>query len=263
MCFCLQYAISRYGVGNSVANGQLMLSKFIPPLIASISDPNSQVRDTAMSTLVEIYKHVGEKLRQDISKKHTNIPTQKLQTLFAKFDEIANSGELLPSAKLANRIGISGDDEIDFKMNLGKASVKRATSAPPVKRNALTTPKIPSSATTSKSGAADEEMFMNSFEDVPRVQIFSSKDLEQELTKIKDTCSDPSMSWEKRTESLRRLRSLLIAGASEFDEFNSFLKPLELPFQVSVKDLRSQVVREACITIAYLSQRIGIRFENT
>jgi CLIP-associating protein 1/2 len=106
-------------------------------------------------------------------------------------------------------------------------------------------------------------MFMNSFEDVPRVQIFSSKDLEQELTKIKDTCSDPSMSWEKRTESLRRLRSLLIAGASEFDEFNSFLKPLELPFQVSVKDLRSQVVREACITIAYLSQRIGIRFENT
>jgi CLIP-associating protein 1/2 len=77
MCYCLQDAILRYGVGSSLVNSQLMLSKFIPPLMALISDPNSQVRDTAMSTLVEIYKHVGEKLRQDISKKHTNIPAQK------------------------------------------------------------------------------------------------------------------------------------------------------------------------------------------
>ena len=102
-------------------------------------------------------------------------------------------------------------------------------------------------------------MFMSAFEDVPRVMIFSSKDLEREITKIREICSDPSIHWEKRTEALRRLRSLLVAGAPEFDEFVNYLKPLELSFQVSVKDLRSKVVREACITIAYLSQRLGIK----
>ncbi|KAH9526433.1 CLIP-associating protein 1, variant 2 [Dermatophagoides farinae] len=139
----------------------------------------------------------------------------------------------------------------DGKVN----SFKRATSAPPVKRNAILN-KLPPSNSKS-SGAADEEMFMNAFEDVSRIQIFSVKDLEQELNRIRDICSIPNMEWEKRIECLRKFRSLLVAGAADYEEFYLYLKPLEVPFQTSVKDLRSQVVREACISIAYLSQRIG------
>lgn len=101
---------------------------------------------------------------------------------------------------------------------------------------------------------------MNSFEEVPRIQIFSFKDLEQELNRMKEMCSNPNIEWEKRTECLRRFRSLLLAGAVDYDEFYAFLKPLEVPFQISVKDLRSQVVREACISIAYLSQRITNKY---
>ncbi|CAG2101182.1 unnamed protein product [Medioppia subpectinata] len=144
-------------------------------------------------------------------------------------------------------------------MNSAKTSVKRAISAPPMKRNALTANKVTQMDSTSRSGGADEELFMNEFEDVPRVMIFSSKDLDREINKIRETCADPSIQWEKRVEALKRLRSLLIAGAADFDEFNGYLKPLELAFQVSVKDLRSKVVREASITIAYMSQRLGIR----
>ena len=103
-------------------------------------------------------------------------------------------------------------------------------------------------------------MFMNSFEEVPRIQLFSVKDLEQELNRFKEICSDPNNMWEKRTDSLRRLRSLLLAGAADYDVFYSYLKPLEVPFQVSIRDLRSQVVREACISIAYLSQRIANKY---
>ena len=36
-------------------------------------------------------------------------------------------------------------------------------------------------------------------------------------------------------------RSLVIAGAGQFDEFNAALKSLEMPFESCVKDLRSQV----------------------
>lgn len=103
-------------------------------------------------------------------------------------------------------------------------------------------------------------MFMNSFEEVPRIQIFSVKDLEQELNRVKEICSDANIEWEKRTDCLRKFRSLLLAGAADYDEFYAFLKPIEVPFQISVKDLRSQVVREACISIAYLSQRIGNKY---
>ena len=92
---------------------------------------------------------------------------------------------------------------------------------------------------------------------MPLIQISTVKGLEQELNRIIKVCSDPNNEWGKRVDGLRKVRSLLLTGASGHDEFYPFLKPLEVPFQVSVEDLRSQVVREACISIAYLSQQIA------
>jgi hypothetical protein len=37
------------------------------------------------------------------------------------------------------------------------------------------------------------------------------------------------------------MRSLVIAGAGQFEELASYLKTLEMPFESCVKDLRSQV----------------------
>lgn len=41
------------------------------------------------------------------------------------------------------------------------------------------------------------------------------------------------------------------------------LKLLDIPMQGSVKDLRSQVVREACITIAFLAKTLGLKFDRS
>ena len=46
------------------------------------------------------------------------------------------------------------------------------------------------------------------------------------------------------------MRSLMIAGAPDHDDFFQLLRQLEPSFTLSTKDLRSQVVREACISIA-------------
>ncbi|KAG8195481.1 hypothetical protein JTE90_010785 [Oedothorax gibbosus] len=75
----------------------LTISRLMPSLVKLLGDPNSQVRDTAMTTLVHVYKHVGERLRQDVSKRQ-GIPAPKLQLLFTKFDEVKTAGALLPSA---------------------------------------------------------------------------------------------------------------------------------------------------------------------
>ena len=97
---------------------------------------------------------------------------------------------------------------------------------------------------------------MQAFEDpaqVPRIQLFSVKDLEVELAKFTKLCSDQHVDWSKRVEALRRYRSLVIAGAMDYERFLASLRTLQDPFLISIKDLRSQVVREACITVAYLS----------
>ncbi|KAH9526434.1 CLIP-associating protein 1, variant 3 [Dermatophagoides farinae] len=93
ICLFFQECLLRYGVFGST-NGQLYVSKFISPLINLMSDPNSQVRDTSMTTLVSVYKHVGDRLRNEILRKYSNqMPAQKLHTLLGKFDDIANTGE--------------------------------------------------------------------------------------------------------------------------------------------------------------------------
>ena len=39
-------------------------------------DPTAPVRDAAAGTLVEIYRHIGDRVRVDLQKKH-NIPPAK------------------------------------------------------------------------------------------------------------------------------------------------------------------------------------------
>lgn len=61
---------------------------------------------------------------------------------------------------------------------------------------------------------------------------------------------------------MKKLRALLIAGATSYEDFHTLLRNLELPLQTTMKDLRSQVVREACITISYFSQTLGLKFDH-
>ncbi|KAF8778914.1 CLIP-associating protein 1 like protein [Argiope bruennichi] len=160
--------------------------------------------------------------------------------------------------------GSRTEDETDSKSQSSttkSAAAKRASSAPPARRTMFTSSKSLPSSTSGGAGGADEEMFIKSFEDVPRITLYSARDLESELTKIKETLGNPSNDWEKRVEMCKRFRSVIVAGGHEYDEFYLHLRLLEHPFQISVKDLRSQVVREACITIAYLSQQLGSKLD--
>lgn len=258
----------------------LLVSRLIPSIVKSLSDPMSTVRDAAFNTLVDIYRHVGERLRQDLTKKH-QVPPSKLPALMARFDEIREEGGLLPTALSGD--ALRDEDEVDRAV---KISAKKLSSAPPVpvKRNTLaaakptpaSVPGIPLSSTALKrvsslkrtpsaagqAGAMDEEQFMRSFEDVPPVQLFSSKDLDDHLNQVRETIADQTKDWNKRVDALKKVRSILIAGASSFEELYGHLRLLELPFQLSIKDLRSLVVREACITVAYMSHQLKQKMDH-
>uniref|UniRef100_A0A8C4XFY1 Cytoplasmic linker associated protein 2 n=1 Tax=Erpetoichthys calabaricus TaxID=27687 RepID=A0A8C4XFY1_ERPCA len=112
------------------------------------------------------------------------------------------------------------------------------------------------------AGAVDEDDFVKAFTEVPTVQIYSSRELEENLNKIREILSDDKHDWDQRVNALKKIRSLLIAGAAEYDCFYQHLRLLDGAFKLSAKDLRSQVVREACITVAHLSTVLGNKFDH-
>ncbi|XP_061940807.1 CLIP-associating protein 1-A isoform X11 [Apis cerana] len=264
---------------NEHGADEMMLSGVIPSIVKLLSDPSEKVRETALNTLADIYRHVGERLRVDLQRKH-NVPQAKLLLLIEKFDQLKAAGDLLPLAMSSDVGKIS--DETDRAV-IKSAPVKR--SAAPLKRGQFGPAKTSSStlaqpgntpsmvprattvkrnvsvkSTSAQAGAVDEETFLTTFEDVPSVNLFSAKDLEEQMKIIRDNVGDDKKDWKQRTESMKKLRAIIIAGGTNYENFLENLKNVQRPFEVACTDLRSQVVREACITLAYLSQQLKNKF---
>ncbi|XP_041045307.1 CLIP-associating protein 2 isoform X14 [Carcharodon carcharias] len=255
VCLCLITTLNIYGAQP------LTLSKIVPHICNLLGDPNSQVRDTAMSAMVEIYRHVGEKVRADLSKK--GVPQARLQALFGKFDEVQKSGNMVLS--FSHDKSFDDEESVDGNRpsanSTFKASTKKMGSTSMGGKRSASVPGSKSGA--SKDGALDEDDFTRAFNDVPTVQIFSNRELEETLNKIREILSDDKHDWDQRANALKKIRSLLIAGATEYDCFFQHLRLLEGAFKLSAKDLRSQVVREACITVAHLSTHLGNKFDHS
>uniref|UniRef100_A0A4W6E2M2 Cytoplasmic linker associated protein 1a n=1 Tax=Lates calcarifer TaxID=8187 RepID=A0A4W6E2M2_LATCA len=254
VCLCLIATLNTYG-----AQG-LTLSKIVPHICNLLGDPTSQVRDGAMSCLVEIYRHVGERVRMDLSKK--GLPQSRLNVIFSKFDEVQRSGNMISSSDK----NFEDEDSVDGGRSSSSSSSKAPSSG---RRTVMSSVRRPSSATTAKAtgkeagaGAVDEEDFIKAFEDVPAAQIYSNRELEDQLTKIREVLSDDKHDWEHRVVALKKVRSLMLAGATEYEGFSQQLRLLEAPLKLSAKDLRSQVVREACITLGHLSSILGNKFDH-
>ncbi|XP_076187057.1 CLIP-associating protein 2 isoform X27 [Aptenodytes patagonicus] len=260
VCLCLIATLNIYGAQP------LILSKLVPHLCTVFGDSNSQVRDAAILAIVEVYRHVGDKVRIDLTKR--GIPPGRLQTIFAKFDEVRNSGNMILSS-ISDK---SFDDEesVDgnrpssaasaFKVPAPKKPGNPSNSAR--KPGSAGGPKVGGSSKEGGAGAVDEDDFIKAFTDVPTVQIYSSRELEETLNKIREILSDDKHDWDQRTNALKKVRSLLVAGAAQYDGFFQHLRLLDGAFKLSAKDLRSQVVREACITVAHLSTVLGNKFDH-
>ncbi|XP_018350778.1 PREDICTED: CLIP-associating protein 1-A isoform X5 [Trachymyrmex septentrionalis] len=264
---------------NEHGADEMALSGVIPSIVKLLSDPSEKVRETALNTLADIYRHVGERLRVDLQRKH-NVPQAKMLLLIEKFDQLKAAGDLLPLA-MSSDVG-KDTDELD-RAAIKSAPVKRLNMPP--KRGQFGPARTPSSAlapsgtssytvpraatikrtqsvrsTSAQAGAVDEECFITSFEDVPTVNLFSAKDLEEQMKSIRDTVGDDKKDWKQRMDSMRKLRAIVLAGGTNYENFHECLKSIQRPFEQACTDLRSQVAREACITLAFLSQSLKTKF---
>uniref|UniRef100_A0A667I2F5 Cytoplasmic linker associated protein 1 n=1 Tax=Lynx canadensis TaxID=61383 RepID=A0A667I2F5_LYNCA len=181
------------------------------------------VRDAAINSLVEIYRHVGERVRADLNKNF--------------------------------------DDEDSVDGNRPSSASSTSSKAPPSSRRNVgmgTTRRLGSSSLGSKSSG--KTTVWGAVESA--LPIYSSRDLEESINKIREILSDDKHDWEQRVNALKKIRSLLLAGAAEYDNFFQHLRLLDGAFKLSAKDLRSQVVREACITLGHLSSVLGNKFDH-
>uniref|UniRef100_A0A8C7XJG2 Cytoplasmic linker associated protein 2 n=1 Tax=Oryzias sinensis TaxID=183150 RepID=A0A8C7XJG2_9TELE len=225
ICFCLSATLSTYGAQS------LSLSKLVPHLCSLTGDQNPQVREAATNTLVDVYRHVGDRVRADLGKR--GLPAQR-------FDD---------------------NDSVEDRSSSAQAAFK----VPKVPKK----PGEPSAARRpSATGGKLGILFLLCFYKIKTVQsslslqIYSARDLEGNLNKIREICSDDKHDWDQRANALKKIRSLLVAGAAGYDCFYQHLRLLDGAFKLSAKDLRSQVVREACITVAHLSTVLGNKFDH-
>nr|XP_012420882.1 PREDICTED: CLIP-associating protein 2 isoform X3 [Odobenus rosmarus divergens] len=260
VCLCLIETLNIFGAQP------LVLSKLVPHLCILFGDSNSQVRDAAVLAVVEIYRHVGERVRVDLCKR--GIPSARLEMIFAKFDEVQNSGGMILS--VCKDKSFDDEESVDGNRPSSTASAFKVpapkTSGNPVnsarKPGSAGGPKVGGASKEGGAGAVDEDDFIKAFTDVPSVQIYSSRELEETLNKIREILSDDKHDWDQRANALKKIRSLLVAGAAQYDCFFQHLRLLDGALKLSAKDLRSQVVREACITVAHLSTVLGNKFDH-
>uniref|UniRef100_A0A8D2LX87 Cytoplasmic linker associated protein 2 n=1 Tax=Varanus komodoensis TaxID=61221 RepID=A0A8D2LX87_VARKO len=234
VCHCLVATLNVYGAQS------LILSKLVPHLCILSGDSNSQVRDAAILAIVEIYRHVGEKVRIDLNKR--GLPS-------ASFDDEESVDGNRPSSAASA-----------FKVPAPKKPGNPSNTSR--KPGSAGGPKVGGTTKEGGAGAVDEDDFIKAFTDVPTVQIYSSRELEETLNKIREILSDDKHDWDQRVNALKKVRSLLVAGAAQYDGFFQHLRLLDGAFKLSAKDLRSQVVREACITVAHLSTVLGNKFDH-
>ena len=99
--------------------------------------------------------------------------------------------------------------------------------------------------------------------DIKPVFVSSERELAAEVHAIADTMKDTTThNWEKRVKALHRLCGLVLAGAAEYPTFADLLnKRLYEPVAVQVTELRSQVCREACASVAFMGRQLRDYFQ--
>ncbi|KAF1761341.1 hypothetical protein GCK72_009597 [Caenorhabditis remanei] len=105
----------------------------------------------------------------------------------------------------------------------------------------------------------NKDDFKKSFEDVPKITVSSPADAKAKFDKVIAILSKSQEDWNKRREQLQVIRSIVIHGEEIIgrDQLLSQLVRLTDCLDLSVRDLRSQILREAAVTCSFLFERYG------
>ncbi|CAD5216615.1 unnamed protein product [Bursaphelenchus okinawaensis] len=114
---------------------------------------------------------------------------------------------------------------------------------------------------TGDAGAISEAEFEDSFSKIPQ-SMPVHRDLEQRFQAIAKALQNEADNWSVTCNALIELRSIVKYGGLDGKTIAQKLNNIQDELRQSVRSLRSQVARDACITVAYVAQHIGMDFKN-
>ncbi|KAI0223454.1 hypothetical protein LSAT2_025358 [Lamellibrachia satsuma] len=114
----------------------------------------------------------------------------------------------------------------------------------------------------SKPGEPCEELFVSEYEQVQRVRILSAAHLSKYVNQIRASLTGQEQHWHDRVAAIQMIRSLLLSGAASHNNFLQLLRTLNVAFSMCLNDVSRQVVRETCITMAFLAKLLCNDFEH-
>ncbi|CAB3401565.1 unnamed protein product [Caenorhabditis bovis] len=103
------------------------------------------------------------------------------------------------------------------------------------------------------------EDFRKSFENVPKLVLRTPAEIRTKFENIKNILSNTNEDWSKRHEQLKLIRSIIIYGENLIDQQSMVSHVLDLVhcLNSAVRDLRSQILREAAITCSFIISKYG------
>ncbi|CAD6196018.1 unnamed protein product [Caenorhabditis auriculariae] len=285
------------------------VNALIPRICQMTSDSNSEVRDAATNTLVDIMVAGGPATVEMIQNSRL-VPDQKMTVLLQRYEAAekdlpprngADPAPIAPQRSIMARRSLRAPMKINFPTRLSTPpnSVVRSTNGglhSPSPQSNLTEPNSPlslsiASSNSSRSrsfgltseesnsvrrsmssvrrptpakpsgtvGAVNEDDFKKAFSQVPKCQVFSPQDVVQHCESARAILEKTDEDWSKRVNALKLVRAVVLNGGKEHEkQLISSLLLLCDAMEVSIKDLRSQVCREACITCCYLLEEFGM-----
>ena len=225
--------------GRRYGQAAVKVSTHLGTLAGLLSDRDAGVREAAVVALVETYRQVGEAVRRDVGRH--GVPQTKLGPLLERFDAVERSGTMAAPASSS-----------------GRADSGKSTRS--VKSSGLGRSRAPASE-VARAGGVDPADFERAMYDAAPVVMGSAHELEGEFAKFNKLVSDDRADWEARVNANKRIRGLVAGQADGEPPFVELVRDAAGTFAAGIRDLRSQVSKETCITVALLSNVLGTRFE--
>ncbi|CAA0823913.1 CLIP-associated protein [Striga hermonthica] len=230
-----EFARTVTSASSLFASTELPLQRAIlPPILQMLSDPNSGVRDAAISCIEEMYTHAGPQFREELNRHQ--LPTLMLKDINTRLEKIE------PKVRSADAI----------------TSTYTSSEVKPINLNTKkSSPKARSSTREVSLFGADGDITERPVEPI---KVYSEKELIREFEKIASTLV-PDQDWSIRIAAMQRVEGLVIGGATDYSCFLGLLKQLVAPLTTQLSDRRSSIVKQACHLLSFLSKDLLGDFE--
>eukprot|EP00045_Choanoeca_perplexa_P014907 m.178436 g.178436 ORF g.178436 m.178436 type:complete len:1379 (+) comp16837_c0_seq1:180-4316(+) len=286
---CFEQTLNEHGASS------ISITRLLNTVLACLTHSHEAVREAAMVALTEAYRHVGARLRIDIEKSR-DAPASKLPALLERFEAVRASGSMIgedegrsptptssassttsnppPSTRRGRSSGIARSTDRRSLASRPSTGESRNSTARRTRAQSASGPSARNStggsaavsrvssrldSNRNKGGGVDTDEYESLLADVSPEES-TRHGYPAILQDITRELKLPAEEWEKRMEALKHLRALAAGNSPSFESFDDDIRSMEKQLVDCLADLRSQIVKEACLTVTQLARALGNRF---